>query len=303
MKSSVLILIENVLLTILSIAKITLLSSFFSKLRFGGDNVDCVILGNGPSLNDFIEHHKWFLRDKDIVAVNYFVRSEFFTQLKPNYYVITSPEYWKKDEKEGWSADRFITFELLVERTNWPMRLFVPNLARKDEKWKAFMQQNENIDIIYFNNVTVAGFKSFRHWAYRHNLGMPRPHNVVIPALIFMINNTYENIYLTGVEHSWIKELTVTENNDVLLSQKHFYEYQKSHVKSVFSDGKPKPMYIGESAKPRRLHEVLIKFYYTFQAYWQIKAYADIRNVRVHNLTMDSFIDAFPKFKLRNSDE
>ncbi|MFT4662387.1 MAG: hypothetical protein ACI8XB_002677, partial [Patiriisocius sp.] len=254
-----------------------------------------VILGNGPSLNEFVESSEDFLATRSKLAVNYFVRSEFYQRLKPNYYLITSPEFWKKEEKEGWSEDRMKTFELLADRTDWDLVFYVPKLAEKHHKWKGIIEANKNIEIRYFNNIPIEGFVFFRNWAFKNNLGMPRPHNVIIPSLMMSINMKYSRIFLAGSEHSWLKELNVTEDNVTLLSQKHFYEKQSSHVKSIHSNVKEKPMYYGGSKNKRPLHDVLEKFYFTFRAYWEIKDFATKKNVSIYNLTKDSYIDAYDK--------
>ena len=57
----------------------------------------------------------------------------------------------------------------------------------------------------------------------------------------------------------------------------------------------PKPMYHGTTKKERKLHEVLIKFYYAFKGYWDLKEYAGKKNVEIVNLTANSYIDAFNK--------
>jgi len=288
---------ENGFLTLTSFFRVIFQSKKF--LRFpkvkSAETDDIVILGNGPSLNEFVENNESFLANRSMLAVNYFVRSEFYERLKPNFYLITSPEFWKKEEKAGWTKDREKTFHLLAERTSWHMVFHVPKLAKKHQKWKDIIQTNKNIEIRYFNNIPIEGFTGFRNWGFKNNLGMPRPHNVLIPSLVISINMQYKKIFLAGADHSWLKEINVTEDNVTLLRQKHFYEKQASFVKSVYSNGKEQPMYYGGSKNVRPLHDVLEKFYFTFRSYWEIKKYAAKQNVSIFNLTKDSYIDAFDK--------
>jgi len=80
-----------------------------STINPQGDK-DLVILGNGPSLSDFIEKHRQFLADKETLAVNMFVQSDFFEQIRPQYYVVSSPEMWIDDvlpEYKSWRRDFF----------------------------------------------------------------------------------------------------------------------------------------------------------------------------------------------------
>jgi hypothetical protein len=223
-----------------------------------------------------------------------FARTRDFELLKPTFYVITSPEYWIKDDKAGWYEDRFKTFEEIVNKTKWELNLIVPSLAQKDGKWVKFMENNPYVRLIYFNNTPVEGFKWLTHRLYNLNLGIPRPHNVLIPALFIAIKCGYKKIYLAGTDHNWLQDIHVTQENDVLISQKHFYDNQ-FRDKSNKNSPHPKPMYHGTTKKERKLHEVLIKFYYAFKGYWDIREYASGKNIEIVNLTTNSYIDAFKK--------
>lgn len=290
---------EGLFLSITTILRMLFLSRFNTRFERSTAHDACVILGNGPSLNTFLKDHEDFLADKSIACVNYFVRSkEDFVRLKPEHYIIVSPEYWRGEEKEGWHEDRLKTFALIAELTTWKLTLFVPMLARKYEEWKSIIHQNKNITINYFNNTPLEGFRPLRHFGYKTRLGMPRPHNVLVGALFVGISLNYEKLFIAGAEHSWLKELHVTQDNRVMLSQKHFYEDKSNHVKSVFSDGTSRPMYKGGSKKERRLHEVLEKFYFTFRSYWELNDYAEEKGIKIYNLTQDSYIDAFDRYVL-----
>ena len=190
------------------------------------------------------------------------------------------------------------TFKIMSERTTWKMILFVPKLARKSREWKKHLQKNHNIEIVYFNNTPIEGFMTFKHLCFSKNWGMPRPHNVLIPSLMLAINLGFKCIYVTGADHSWTREIFVTDSNEVLLSQKHFYDKETSTENTNKNKPIPQPMYHGATGKTRKLHEVLIKFYYSFRSYWDIRIYAEKRNTSVFNITPGSFIDAFDRKKL-----
>ena len=120
---------------------------------------------------------------------------------------------------------------------------------------------------------------------------MPRPHNVIIPSLMIAINLKYKNIYLFGVDHSWLSEITVTDGNDVLINQKHFYDENIS---------KPNTMNKGGVGK-RKLYEVLEKFMLSFRGYFIIKDYANYRKTKILNATKNSYIDAFEKVSINKN--
>jgi len=290
---------ENLFLSFTSILRILFLSKFNIRLKKGTNYDSCVILGNGPSLNQFIKEQSDFLSGKATLCVNYFARSkEEYLKFKPDYYVINAPEFWQKEEKEGWQEERMEIFQIIAALTQADIKLFVPKMAKRHKKWKENLEKNEHISIIYFNNIPIEGFRFLTHWAYKSNLGMPRPHNVLIPSILFMINLRYTELYIVGAEHSWLKELFVTNENKVLLSQKHFYHADKNEEKTEFNTGKARPMYLGATKKERKLHEVLEKFFYAFRSYWELKDYAAYRGTEIFNLTKDSYIDAFTKRQL-----
>lgn len=296
-KSRLQVFVENSVASTLSILKVCLFSSF--KIRFDqSDSDECVILGNGPSLKGFLANHEVFLKNKKLVCVNFFARTDLFEKLQPSYYVITSPEYFKGEKKSNWIADRNHTFEVLAEKTKWPLQFIVPNLARSEKEWKKYFKGHEHIKIVYFNNTPIEGFKSLNHFFFKKNLGMPRPHNVLIPSIFVALNMRYKKVYVAGADHSWTKEIFVDDNNQVLIGQKHFYDDQVKNDKEDKNKPTPKPMYKGGSKETRKLHEVLIKFVHSFQAYWHLREYADSRDTEIINVTKDSFIDAFKRQEL-----
>lgn len=297
-KSYIQIFIENVTQTILTILKVILLSHYFPKKSWlKNDAKECLILGNGPSLNELINNSSQFIKGKILICVNYFARTDFYKLLKPNYYIITSPEYFGTEEKLDWDQDRMLTFQAISENTDWEMTLLVPYLARKRKSLVKMLNSNPNIKIHYFNNTPIDGFTSINHWFYNLDLGMPRPHNVLIPAIFLSIKLKFGKVYLAGADHSWLKNIYVDEDNQVLLSQKHFYDtdQSKTHDKNT---NKSQPMYIGGSKRKRKLHEVLTKYVYSFRSYWELNRYAQSRGTRILNITSNSFIDAFERVKI-----
>lgn len=293
-KSAQQLFIENLTKTLLTIVKVALLSKLKIKLP-KKDNRECVILGNGPSFKKFINEKHSFLVNKSVCCVNFFGRTEYFEKVKPSFYFITSPEYFVGEKKESWVNDRSLTLETIAKRTSWPMYFIVPALAQKSNHWRLQIDKNPNITVVFFNNTPIEGFNTFKNWCFKRNLGIPRPHNVLIPSIMLCLNMEFEKIYLTGADHSWTKELFVTEGNQVLLSQKHFYESKNPEDKNSSS---PKPMYIGGSQNERKLHEVLEKFVISFRSYWEIKSYAKYLKRKVINITPGSFIDAFERLNI-----
>ena len=288
----------KLLRTFLSLIKILILSKFVSLKKIDKKQNSVVILGNGPSLNEFLEKHKNLLEGKDSICVNFFARTKEYEQIKPLIYCITSPEYFTGDLKTEYSSSRMRTLNAIAERTTWHMYLVVPALAKNTLSWKEKIRENDNVKIVYFNNTPIEGFKWFQHLAFKWNAGLPRPHNVLIGCIWLSINIKYKEVFLVGADHSWLPEIRVDKNNNVLVLQSHFYDKQVEDQKNEINKPTLKPMFVDGTRKKRKLHEVLEKFYYSFKSYWILKDFADSRKIKIYNGTNNSFIDAFEKVNL-----
>lgn len=286
MKSSFQIFIENTVLSLLSVIKIAVLSAFNIKLPYSAKkNQECVILGNGPSLNKSLQELEFKFPEKDLICVNYFAETPFYTTLKPPLYILNAPEMWLEDVDEDYYKKSDKLFTTIAEKTSWNLALLIPTPAKNYDRWKRKIATNSFIEVYYFNTTPIDGFDKFKKFCFEKNLGMPRPHNVLIPSIMLSINLSYKKIYLLGAEHSWLKEIWVNDSNEVLLTQKHFYD-----------EGSAKALPMNKLGKgSRKLHEVLIKFVYAFQGYFELKSYAETHNIQILNATPESYIDAFDR--------
>ncbi len=292
-KSKFQIFIENLLLSSLSLLKILLLSKFRIKYeKSRDDDSECIILGNGPSLNKTIAENPFFFKNKTLICVNHFAESDLYKELKPNYYVLNAPEMWMDNVdvfnyKKGENL-----FKAIAKNTFWDIVLYINYNAKKYKRWYKTLSSNSYIHINYFNTTPIEGYNFFNHFLFKRNLGMPRTHNVLIPSLMIILNSKFEKIYISGADHSWLKEINVTDDNRVLLTQKHFYDKKTAKELPMGKLGK------GE----RKLHEILMKFAYSFKGYFRIKKYADLMGISIINITQGSFIDAFEKLNITNNE-
>lgn len=268
-----------------SLVKIALLSKK-STVKSQKREKPILIMGNGPSIKEqfqSIEENRTYY---DVLCVNNFPNTEYYTKLKPDYFIILSEEYWTNDTTIDQNKQtRYDIITALIEKTDWPIDMFIPVKSKRKQDFLDKIAANKFINVLFYNTTPIEGYKGVRHWGFKNKLGMPRPHNVLIPSLIVMINAGYKRILLLGADHSWLPEISVDDNNNALISQKHFYE-------SVMD--KKAHMYV-KGRSPRRLHEILHKFMLSFKAYHTLKEYADYREVSVLNCTENSFIDAFDR--------
>lgn len=287
----ILIVIQNLitegLQTVFTLFKVFLWSGFNIRPKIKSGHDKAIIMGNGPSLNRSLAEFKELLKDYALISVNHFAESEIFKNLKPEIYVLNAPEMWMDDVEPFYYQKGEKLFDAICKNTNWDMNLFIPYSARKFERWQKVLRNNKNIKIHYFNSTPVEGYKWFRYLCYRKYMGMPRPHNVLIPSIMISLFLNFRKIYLFGTDHSWTKDLWVSEENEVLLNQKHFYDEKTSEAKPMDNLGKGK----------RRLHEVLQKFVYAFSGYFELEEYSITRGQDIINCTEGSYIDAFKRSK------
>lgn len=266
---------------VMSLVKVCLLSRKASALPKPREE-EMVILANGPSLQTTVSSHRDFLEGKALMAVNFFAVSEEFTQLKPEYYLIADPLFWLLDDS------REKLFGALASKTDWPMNFFVPVKAFKDKRWQQMIAANPNIKVCRYNSTPIEGSRSLSHMLYRQGLGVPRPHNVLIPSIAQALRMPFRRIYLAGADHSWLPEITVTDDNEVLMNQKHFYDRGKSKASGVKQ----------ENLNTARLHTILFHMYTAFKAYFTLREYAGSLGKEIVNITPGSYIDAFRRQKL-----
>ena len=249
---------------------------------------EIVILANGPSLNKMIEKHGSFLENKECICVNFFPTTNKYDELKPRFTILSAPELWRETAPDNFRELSTNLFSAMRDKTTWQMIFFIPCEARKWEKWKEIIKTNKNISICYYNNTPVEGWKWLSHLLYDLKCGMPRPQNILIPSIHILLAIGYKKIYLWGADHSWLKEISVDDQNNALVNQKHFYDENAS---------KPATMHKAGTGK-RRLHEILYKFMKSFESYFVLRNYAEYKNASVINNTPGSFIDAFTKERL-----
>lgn len=237
-----------------------------------------IILANGPSLRGTVDNRSDLLRESDTLAVNFFANTPEFNLIRPKYYVLADPHFFKRLDQTN-----VVTLWENLRQASWPIRIFVPARYRRDaERHLQGVRQVET-----FNFVGVEGFGWFERLAYRSGLAMPRPRNVLIPAIMTAIRVGYGQIVLTGADHSWLETIRVNERNEVVSIQPHFYQDSKTEVNRSVSE------YRGY-----RLHDILQSFYTAFRSYHRVAEYASAVGVRIENATPGSYIDAFPRTEL-----
>ncbi|MBP3538123.1 MAG: hypothetical protein J6J93_11390 [Muribaculaceae bacterium] len=251
------------------------------SVRKGTDGGRLVIMANGPSLADTIRDNRALLMSAPSLAVNFAAISPEFKELRPRYYVLADPYFFSDDT----SNENLARLRDELGAVGWKMTLLVP--VKYAAKAKRFYPNN---DVKTFNIAGLEGFTWLTHPLYRLGAGMPRPRNVLIPSIMLGIALGYTEIIITGADHSWMKTLSVTDENEVVSIQPHFY-----------SDGDNEKNRVRHEYRNYRLHQIVQSFAIAFKSYHDIEAYARKRGVHIINATPGSFIDAFDR-KLPDSE-
>ena len=115
----------------------------------GAPKPSVLILGNGPSLAEDLprliargEHTA-----KDVMAVNYFALDERFTTVRPAYYVLSDPMFFRDSVCRDRVAELYRT---LAEKVTWPMNLYVQYYNPERFDYRAALP-NPNIRIVRFH--------------------------------------------------------------------------------------------------------------------------------------------------------
>lgn len=260
-------------------------AALLSRRPSPGGNVNddsIVIMGNGPSLRDTIDNHRDWLESGKLMAVNFAANASEFIMLRPEYYILADPHFFHGFESDG-NVGRLWNN---LAGVDWDMTLFIPVKEKKRIRQLLTTEISlpKTVKLKYYNLTPADGYSPVLGWLFDKGLAMPRPRNVLIPAIMTAIREGFKKIFLAGADHSWTKTLWVDDTNRVMSIQPHFYKDSENELKRVRSD------YEG-----LRIYDVLGSMTIAFRSYHDIRRYAESKGVSILNSTPGSFIDAFPR--------
>lgn len=275
--------VDSVISPLISAAKVLLCSRRPSDMPPKAPSKPLIVMGNGPSLRGFLDYAldggESFLNQFDLAAVNFAVITPEFFTLRPSLYILADPHFFKSS-----AADEKV--ERLWENLrscDWPLALWLPLQHRRDAE-RRLEGLPSNIELKWMNLTPIEGQGIIADYLLDSGLGMPRPRNVLIPAIMTGLRSGYSRIYIVGADHSWSRTLWVDDDNHVVSVQPHFYKDDEKERKRVEAE------YAGY-----HLHDILQSLTIAFRSYFEIKRFAERRGCRIINATPQSFIDAFPR--------
>ena len=280
--------VENLQRTAFYFAVMLFKENFRNYISRAGAGVEpkssVLILGNGPSLKEDLpqiiargEH-----LSKDLMAVNFFAEDERFEELRPAYYVLSDPMFFRDSRQRERVAK---LYRLLSERVSWRMTLYVQFYNPEHFDYQRAVS-NPNIRIVPFHTQMYCGFRSLEFWLYRHGLGSANFGTVVQNCAYIALLLGYKQLELYGVDHTLLEGLCVDRENRLCRAITHYYDTSEAVAKPIFKNVPHAPYtmaeYLAELAELFRGHEVL-------------RDYSDSLGARIINRTKGSMIDAYER--------
>lgn len=250
----------------------------------GAPKPSAVILGNGPSLAEdlprLIERREHLT--KDVMAVNFFALDERFEAVRPAYYVLSDPMFFRDSAYRDRVAE---LYRALDEKVTWPMNLYVQYYNPERFDYRAALP-NPNIRIIRFHTQLYRGFRGVEFWLFRRGLGSANFGTVVQVCEYVALLLGYKTLELYGVDHTLLDGLCVDDENRLCRADGHYYDDAPAVPKPIFQKVPRRPytmsVYLAEVAELFRGHEVL-------------RDYARSLGARIINRTRGSMIDAYER--------
>jgi len=247
------------------------------------------VLGNGPSIREQLEKYSVSLGNYDCICVNHFADSNYFTLIKPRFYVFIDPYFFDFNAHENYVIKREETFKSLNHNVLWHMTLFVP-----DQKSKKFIKShifNSEITIQTFNSNGISHrFEPYLFYLFKLNLASIVGHNVLVTAIYLGLVIGYKDVIILGGDHSWLESLYVDSSDNVTyINKKHFY-------------GEEKEPWYSSSRKEYvdRLDSILYLISLTFRSHIILNDFANYLGAKIRNASLNSWIDAYERVKIES---
>lgn len=251
---------------------ISLFLTFRIKNNKSKDSKGCLILGNGPSSKDSIKNIHQMMDSLDVFVVNSFNKSNDFTIIKPNNYCILDSGYLNLSSTRVDLNNNILQTINDLNNIDWKMKLYLP-LSHAG----SYFEKNINstfIQIIHFSNYPFKSILKF--YFVRSGLGIIGGKNVINACLSIAITKKYKDIYLAGIDHSWLDEVFVDEIGTYKI-ERHSYV---DETKKVYH-------------KKLELGLGLISLGKLLIDYHDIKKYSVFMKTNIFHLDKRSYVNAF----------
>ena len=250
---------------------------------------ECVVLGNGPSLQESLNQHFDFLKKSELFCVNNFALSTYYVQLQPRNYLLLDPFFFAHELEKLPNAEAVKSLKAMQANTTWPLNLFIPTIGRNAPVVQ-FLGQNPNITFVYFNYIVAKGLDGLLFWLFKNQLAMPQCQNVLAAATFLAVNQRFEKVYLVGADQSWHEDIHLSEDGQRVL-MRHVYFYNNAQTAQISQYGTSPEMYVSLATQFSNFSKI-------FRTYELLERYAKYVGVKVLNASTKSYIDAFERVRL-----
>lgn len=246
-----------------------------------------IILANGPSLKIDIDRVIKERIRSEVYALNYFAVTEYFQEIKPEYYVLTDRMFWDQNANTNIKKDNEQLF-LFLDRVEWKMNLICPESGFKYINQRLI--KNKNIKVLKVNSVNIE-FKSEKISLFALNQNIITPHfiNGLVMMLWHAIHRKRLDIEIYGADFSLFKEYYIDQKtNDLYNSASHFYE--NSDAENNVSRKYP-------NEKEKMIHTRMYQQWSSFYQMYLLSKMAKMRKIKITNFSSNSFLDCFDRPK------
>ena len=245
---------------------------------------DVVLLGNGPSLAEL--DLRRIAEKYDIACVNWFAIKDrdMFFGIKPRYYFLIDPAFFgigieeRSQEQIAQNQESINELKGVFNSIDWNMTIITPQSC-------TFGIINKHVTEEELSTQAICSdyLEYYQYLLHKHNFATCGMQNVLCGALHYFIMNKFRTVYMSGADMSEFKAHTIDERNHIFCCSPHFYETELTD--RTEAGGIP----IGDFYKHLGYYAKMLKeFHY-------LRIFADRQNVKIINLSQQSFIDSFDK--------
>ena len=172
----------------------------------------CFVFANGPSMNllDIKKIEKYQKTGFDVICVNSYIISDMAKTIVPNCYVLSDPASFGIQTNYSTSEGIIIHKKIVKCLNKLNIPVFIP-------------VQYSNLSIINHHYI----FNDFEN-RFLRNIDPTKPRGyrtmTAYKALAIACYLGYDNIYICGFDNDYFKAISVDENNDVYIINKHHYD-------------------------------------------------------------------------------
>jgi len=246
-----------------------------------------IILASGPSLKADMDRVIEENKKSEVYVLNYFASTKYFKLIKPQYYVFADRLFWSQNVNDDIKEDNEKLFSVL-DKVDWKMNIICP---KSGFQWiSARLRDNNNIKVLKVNSANIE-FKSEKIslFALKHNITTPDFINGLVLMLWYPIYRKRFDIEIYGADFSLFKEYYIDQETNALHnSMPHFY-------KNTNAQNNAANKYPGEPQK--MLHTRLNQQWRGFYQMYLLSKIAEIKKIKVTNLSSHSYLDCFDRKK------